>query len=1018
MRFSSLSIALWCCLAIPSCACAASVERTLAPDFSLRDFLGRAWTNELVRFALSPAQLEQARAGRVLVAEGTGQVSYQIAKTSSGRDSIEFLTDLDAYQSKRFWFTAGHSRRTTDLAIEETRERIQVSNSRIAVALRKRLAPGQGPIEAMRLGSGKWIGDSILESPGSVISYSIHLVSRGPVFIEVACRVEMAGGRHWTMRVRVHANEPVILFDESFSLADESSFAIVLNRNFHPDNLLYRYGKGTPEDANAVGRLATWSLQSATLEPVFVLEPWLHWWESQRQGTWFGLFNDVEDDVLAVGAREPSAWVDLEIEPSSRNPVKSALEKKRNGDLRLDLPLKGGKRKWLMAALDRKDTLAPLRTANTRVAPLPQQYLVKHGDFPLARINDYVLAWPGDETNHPRLMVQKADIERLRGLVKPEPSTMARLARSPVSRFAMDEQIRHYLASGDQGLGERLSTVAIRWVQDAVDMFFRQDTLVTMGSMPHHQTSILTAMNLADVVWSSPHVSEAMRERLKAQVAFLAYTVSRPDYWSPERGFAANPNMTTTVATFQSILACMIPSHPMARAWIDQSMRELKDRQLEEWSDENGGWLEAPHYAMVAYDHMLGAFLATYNGGFNDHLYHPKMKKVIEWLAKISSPPDERSLGHRHHLPIGNTYIREPSGEFGTVAFLWRDRDPQFASEMQWMHRQHGSQDAPGIGGFFATLAGYRKVLFDASIPEKPPRYASEWFPRTGVILRNGFPTARETQLHLIAGTNHAHYDRDSGSFTLWGKGRLIADDFGYYGHAPGDDHNMVVSARAPDADVMRVTEFRSGEHVDYVRAVKNGAWTRQVIFMKDPDPLASNYIVLHDRVESDATSTWRIWFSASAIRREPHGALIEGGEDIDTEVFLSTMRETSPSIEEKTRTGWGLAAGKYGRVSVTQKGMILGLDPRFGLTTILFPRLKGDSRPAFTSIADGRGARVKSGMRTDYVFLSAEPFEYRDDVVDFKGTVGAIQVRAERKTLWLGRSGSISAFGESLRMP
>src|SRR5206468_23071 len=122
-------------------------------------------------------------------------------------------------------------------------------------------------------------------------------------------------------------------------------------------------------------------------------------------------------------------------------------------------------------------------------------------------------------------------------------------------------------------------------------------------------------------------------------------------------------------------------------------------------------------------------------------------------------------------------------GQFGTIAYLWRERDPAFAAEMQWMYRQQGAPPEPVVGGFVPSLAGFRSLLLDRTLPEKAPGYRSEWFPRTGVILRSHFPSARETQLHLVAGPNHAHYDRDSGSFTLWGKGRVVANDFGYYGH-------------------------------------------------------------------------------------------------------------------------------------------------------------------------------------------------------------------------------------------
>ena len=39
--------------------------------------------------------------------------------------------------------------------------------------------------------------------------------------------------------------------------------------------------------------------------------------------------------------------------------------------------------------------------------------------------------------------------------------------------------------------------------------------------------------------------------------------------------------------------------------------------------------------------------------------------------------------------------------------------------------------------------------------------------------------------LHMIVGSHYQHYDFDSGSIIVWGKGRIVADDFGYYGRAP-----------------------------------------------------------------------------------------------------------------------------------------------------------------------------------------------------------------------------------------
>src|ERR1051325_329877 len=439
----------------------------------------------------------------------------------------------------------------------------------------------------------------------------------------------------------------------------------------------------------------------------------------------------------------------------------------------------------------------------------------------------------------------------------------------------------YYLSTADAELGKRLVEIIMPWLQATVDVYLLQnESAVTgryksLGDFPPSQANILMpVINLADAVLVGDAFTLEQRERIHAQMAFLGYVVNRPDYWSSERGFAGNPNMTTTVAALQTTIGCFLASHPLARTWAENGLKELKN-ELDRWSDFNGGWLEAPHYAMASYDYLLGCFLMARNSGFDDCVFDPKMKKVAEWFAKISTPLDARK-GWRHLPPIGNTFLYEPSGEYSLVASIWKEKNPEFASQMQWMFEQQGSQPKPGIGGFFPTLAGYRTLLTDTNIVEKAPSYGSELFPDTGVILRNKFPCDRETQLHLIAGIyNHLHYDDDSGSITIWGKGRIVADDFGYTGLGPKEDHSMVETALATNGLTMHVGEFAPSPSFDYVRGVFGG-WTRQIAFVKDADPLAPNYFVLCDTLQAAAPATWRLWLTCNKVTLASQKALVE----------------------------------------------------------------------------------------------------------------------------------------------
>jgi hypothetical protein len=465
--------------------------------------------------------------------------------------------------------------------------------------------------------------------------------------------------------------------------------------------------------------------------------------------------------------------------------------------------------------------------------------------------------------------------------------------------------------------------------------------------------------------------------------------------------------------------ACLIPTHPRAAGWAERAMAELRDRQLATWSDENGGWREAPHYAMASYDCLVGCFLMAKNAGFGEPALDPRMRKIAEWFAKTSTPPDPALNGRRHLPPIGNTWVREGSGEFGLVSYLWRLRDPEFAAHMQWMHRQQGSLAVPGSGGFFPTLAGYRTLMRDEGIPVRAPNYGSELFPETGVVLRSGFPGPRETQLLLIAGRNHDHYDHDSGSFTLWGKGRVLADDFGYKGQAPGSEHSMLIAPDAPDSALMRLTAFATTEHLDFVHGVKRAegrgtdiGWDRRIVFVKSIDGTGSDYFVVRDSLAGAAPGAWRLWLTARAVEPAGPRVHVHGVDDVDLDVYFVRPERPAVTTDSRTQIAPGTASdGVFqNQVATTQTAIVVPAPAEGNIVTVLYPRMKAERPPTVTPLAGGAGVKVQSGGGRDYVFLTPSPMEYRDGDVTFHGTVGAVQQRGSRVVLSLGEAGTVKS--------
>ena len=226
----------------------------------------------------------------------------------------------------------------------------------------------------------------------------------------------------------------------------------------------------------------------------------------------------------------------------------------------------------------------------------------------------------------------------------------------------------------------------------------------------------------------------------------------------------------------------------------------------------------------------------------------------------------------------------------------------------------------------------------------------------------------------------------------------------------------MVVSAAAPDSAVMHVKDFVPADTMDYVRGVKQ-AWTRQVLFVKDANALGPNYFVLRDSLRPPAEGMWRLYCTADNVAAKGAHVRATGKEDVDMDLFFAGPATPDVNTKAISRSSWGLnSAVRYGRVTTTQTGVVVALPAGQDVLAVLYPRLKSEKAPAVTALAGGKGVRVRTDSRTDFVFLTREPAAFSEAGVVFEGTAGAATVRGKTVTLTLGAAGVLSAAGKTLR--
>ena len=1019
-----------CVVVIASCM----TSTLCAADFTIKEHLGHAWSNEVVTFTPTRSQRRAAAGGKWLVDEEGNRMPCQLVTGEKGVARIAFQVDVPPDSTREFRFEGKAAKRSADLSIDETHDLVRLFNSRIGISLRKKLTADQGPIEGIRLGSGTWTGGSKLSGGSAIAEHTVEVTARGPVFTEAVTSTVFSDGGTWQVRCRVENDEPVVIVEESYDAPGGGTFEILLGgKAFKPNQVLYR------QNMSGGSRVSSEKLDKPGT--FFTLEPWLHWWGHKQQGTWFAVYApDPQPDLLMIGALRPSLWRQPDWKGRVSQPAMMVRAEMRGGIPMLPLPIGGGRRIWMLGTPDKATSVDVLKAKNTRVAALPQKYVIKHGNFPLDEVKDYVLEWEGDHKNYPRLFIGKDDLLRLRKTLKPNTEQLRQWETRRIDKYNIEDPLREYFASGSEQLGANIAGRAEEWMRTVVHSdLLRQDSRVALNVAPHNQAVLLVpTINLTDAALSYKGLSPERRRRLLAHVAFLGYALTKDDYWSPKRGFNANPNMTTTVASFQVALGSLVPSHPMAKTWAHRGLGQMT-YQLKAWSDEDGGWLEAPHYAMVALSPIVGGFAMATRAGFGDFLYNERIPKVAEWFAKISTPRDVRTDGFRHYPPIGNTYHGESTGMFGILAGFWKERDPEFAAHMQWMCEEHGCPDM-GIGWSFPTMTGFKSMLKANGVKPERPDYGSAWFRKTGVVLRNIMGDERETYLHLIAGSNHEHYDYDSGSIVVWGKGRVLADDWGYVGRHARNYHNLL-SSRSTGGN-MQVKTFAAQPALDYVDGRK-GAWRRQIAFAKDTDPKGPNFFLIRDTHSAGDAATWRLWLTTasdvteakgtgSSISIHAHGATVTGADDVDLDIFMYQADKLALKTETATQhLTCAKRNGKVGAMDIRQTALVASLKQPGAIVSLLYPRLKAEKPSRVTWFADGRIAKVTSGATIDYVFLAAgeeaavdggapaplhgETYTAESGKVAFQGSVGTVQLRTETTSLSLGHSGTVISGAEKL---
>lgn len=1069
----------WCILGLFPLVLATAVYAT---DYTivLPELLNRPATQELVSFPFAAATGE-CLADSVRLTGANGAVPVQLASVErwpgtefvkSARLSfvVETLAPLatNSYTASYGSKASPSPAPATDLKVTPTAPQVELTTSQLGLRLllgEKKYATPEavtqvpGPLLGLRLGTGEWTGGSALTGTAAVRSWSAVLTDAGPVFARVLTTYTFDDENVVTLAATLVAGDNTVRWEMS-SREDRPAGGIDLRQPPIPGVKQAIFPKGYGQWAKADRTVAL----TPGPEPFTFLSP---------NSTSSSLFPDCPSTIRLAAApggpelylcsREPGVW-------STPVPMSYGGFKTWNLDIIQDMWAVWKRHRLpVVYAPDGTVTLQANFTRGARswwtAGGVP-----RCGDQ-LDRIKDMQLAWPADPKRpHPRLFVDQAEIAATwtRALAEPELMKVLTTGGGQWAAPALPVLMKP--------AAERKKTdleAAIKPLRDNLALYGNFDVM-------RHAVGVAT---LYDVLIDSDLLTPQEKALYRAQFAYLAYLMADPQCWSMERGYiTGNPNMSCSYTLSLGVLACAIPDHPMAKTWTDRATQWM-DKWLTDEVGPNGEWIsEGSGYGYVSLDPMLSYAAAAQRAGVHDFSQDPRLQKLVLFFAKCLTPHDPDRKNLRVTPAYGRGDMGNTTSSFGLAARLFAKSNPALAQTFQWVWKETGN--TPYIGD--ARLGGVDPCYMDRRLPMAAPDWGSEWFPNLGAILRAGFNTPNESCVNVLAGVQSRHnldiWTPGIGALSKWfGCGQPLSTNFTFE-HGYKERHELLRNgvrlarnwggpndAKTPFGHYTETTfgAFAALSPVDYVRAsfvnttvddrdwfpVELPAfpkvtpatgtslnWTRQLLFVKDPEPAGAAWLLLRDTTLGGQPTAWQFWtlsekLGASAQAAEPAAFLADqpgakslparelppgerytalGQHGVDVEYLVA-----SPANTPRHTLRYGSALPwPWKDVKEYQDLLHLQLPGDGVYYVAAFPHPRKEAVPALVSLDSGKLVKVSGAFGTDYAFLASAAGAAEAEGVRLNGTAAAVQLREGLTVLTLGAPGEVHYKDFALAIP
>jgi hypothetical protein len=933
----------------------------------LRDYIKQAWSNELLTYPFS-APKGACLPESVTLTGPQGPLPAQLSE-------IEFWPDAKTVKSARLSFIANLSPlatntytvhfddkpaaaavAATDLAFAPGEGQLEIVTRNFGVRLlqgeRTYSPPATaeevpGPVIAMRTAAGKWFGGSRMFGAAKIAGYSAKLVDRGPVFAQANVHYTYADGNTLDLSVRVAAGDNTMRMETKVAKHQpKDGFHLVLSKGLPPLVLQQPKTCDPNHDDDWVEIPLKDPVAPPTQQPEGVVEVLYPWEFYVRSRTRLKLENTTRE--IQIRCLDAAAWVEPRsdeaiLDPNwDADPAKGVWQGKGSwvgwhqkciqlmrdpsAEVFLRVDAAQGARKWTISeCLSMRGVAAPYR--NKPSFKPESEFPPETRPLVGARLNDvkdYVLEWKGDEGKHPRLFINRSELDAVWKSMEVDRDLLEDLTKKGSVKSA--KQVRYHPDySYDYALGAYLLSGGSPEVAAKTQLTARLRQALQYEVWASAFGGAPAPSIFYDTLIDSPLIAAEERPVLRARMAYFGYRLTDPALWSVARGCTATQNMDICQEMSRGIMACAIPEHPMAKTWYHNA-EILMEYYLRWWIGPSGEFAESLGAHGRPSVHMMLVFaLASRNAGFHDYVSDPRFKAAMLHFAKMLMPRDPRLRGrvgtrdnkaNRRAFPA---YDRDcpslgDSGSCGVWARITQKSDPEFAAIMQWAWLEEGASH------YLDKLGGFEKVFFDKRLPSKTPNWISEMFPWVGVVLRHGLATADEHQVILYSRNG---MPAQTGCFpSIFAFGKPVAGGFfdsytgqegllqshvdlaresssknfgfGYEGnrkHAWFRPQEPAVARFGEHEGNSNVSAFAALPRQDYtavdvalhyahppetewytfvpgwppapIKGTPPVDWRRQVLYLKDDDPAKTTYLLIRDSikgVQGGRPTMWQMW--------------------------------------------------------------------------------------------------------------------------------------------------------------